>query len=117
MKKQSTLDVFITKVPIMKQKLKIAVLFDGVGLSRLGLENCGHECTGYELNPIAHHLSTFIGSGNCVLSDVKDVNLSEFDAIWSSPPCQDRSSARTQGNSKGDLVFMAQAFGEAALLE
>lgn len=67
------------------KKLKIAVLFDGAGLSRLGLEQAGHECTGYELNPIAHELSKHVGSGNCVLADVKDVDLTEFDAIWASP--------------------------------
>lgn len=84
------------------RKLKIAVLFDGAGLSRLGLEQAGHECTGFELNPIAHHFSKFVGSGNCVLSDVRDVDLSKFDAIWASPPCQQRSSARTQGKAIGE---------------
>lgn len=85
-----------------KKKLKIAVLFDGVGLSRLGLELAGHECTGFELNPVAHHFSTFVGSGNAILSDVRDVDLSDFDGIWASPPCQSRSSARTQGDATGD---------------
>lgn len=64
------------------KKLKIAVLFDGAGLARLGLEQAGHECTGFELNPVAHHLSKFVGSGNCVLADVRNVNLDEFDAVW-----------------------------------
>lgn len=86
------------------KKLKIAVLFDGAGLSRLGLEQAGHECTGYELNPIAHKLSQYVGSGNCILSDVRDVDLEGFDAIWASPPCQQRSSARTQGDAKGEFA-------------
>lgn len=76
---------------------RVAVLFDGAGLARLGLEQAGLGCTGFELNPVAHYLSTFVGSGNCVLVDVKDVALQGYDAIWASPPCQKRSSARTQG--------------------
>jgi site-specific DNA-cytosine methylase len=83
--------------------MKIAVLFDGAGLARLGLEQAGHECTGFELNPIAHHLGQFVGSGRCVLADVRDVNLSAFDAVWASSPCQKRSSARTQGDAQGEF--------------
>lgn len=77
--------------------MKIAVLFDGAGLARLGLEQAGHSCTGFELDPWKHHLSKFVGSGNCVLADATEVDLSGFDAVWASPPCQFRSSARTQG--------------------
>lgn len=75
--------------------MKIAVLFDGAGLARLGLEQAGHECVEYELNPIAHYLSLSVGSGNCELADVKDVDLIGFHAAWASPPCQGISSART----------------------
>lgn len=81
--------------------MRVAVLFDGAGLARLGLEQAGLICTGFELNPVAHHLSTMVGSGNCVLADVRDVDLSGFDAVWASPPCQSRSSARTQGAASG----------------
>jgi site-specific DNA-cytosine methylase len=77
--------------------MNIAVLFDGAGLARLGLEQAGHTCTGFELDPWKHYLSKHVGSGNSVLADVRDVDLSAFDAVWASPPCQQRSSARTQG--------------------
>jgi site-specific DNA-cytosine methylase len=73
--------------------MKIAVLFDGAGLARLGLEQAGHECVGFEIDKWKHHLSTFVGSGNSVLADVRDVDLSGFDAVWASPPCQKRSQA------------------------
>lgn len=79
--------------------MNIAVLFDGAGLARLGLEQAGHTCTGVELDPAKHHLSQFVGSGNCVLEDATKFDVSGFDAIWASPPCQYFSSARTQGNA------------------
>lgn len=67
--------------------MRIAVLFDGAGLARLGLEQAGHECHGFEIDPWKHALSTLVGSGNCTLTDVRNVDLRPFDAIWSSPPC------------------------------
>ncbi len=76
--------------------MKIAVLFDGAGLARLGLEQAGHQCTGFEISPLKHLLSLHVGSGNCVHADAREVDLSGFDAIWASPPCQQRSVANTQ---------------------
>lgn len=73
--------------------MKIAVLFDGAGLARLGLEQAGHECTGYEIDPSKHILSRLTGSGNCILEDATSVDLSEYDAVWASPPCQAYSMA------------------------
>src|SRR5688500_11438896 len=78
--------------------MRIAVLFDGCGLARLGLEQAGHECVGYELDPTKHHLSQYIGSGNSVLADATKVDLLSFDGVWASPPCQWLSEARTQGD-------------------
>ena len=77
--------------------MKVAVLFDGAGLARLGLENAGHDCTGFELDPAKHALSLSVGSGHSFLADVRDVDLSGYEAVWASPPCQILSSARTQG--------------------
>jgi len=77
--------------------MKIAVLFDGGGLARLGLEQAGHECTGYEIDPVKHYLSGFVGSGRSVCLDVTKFSFPEYDAVWASPPCQVRSPARTQG--------------------
>lgn len=85
--------------------MRILVLFDGAGLARLGLEQAGHYCLGIELDPWKHYLSTLVGSGNCILADATNIDyLSGFDAIWASPPCQKRSSARTQGEPIGDFA-------------
>jgi site-specific DNA-cytosine methylase len=84
--------------------MKIAVLFDGAGLARLGLERAGHDCVGFELDPNKHELSKTVGSGNSILADVRDVDLSSFDAVWASPPCQSRSTARTQGAPTSDFA-------------
>jgi site-specific DNA-cytosine methylase len=82
----------------IKKPLRIAVLFDGAGLARLGLEQAGHICTGFEIDPFKHRLSKLVGSGNCIQCDATTVDLSGFDAAWCSPPCQWNSAARTEGN-------------------
>lgn len=93
--------------------MKIAVLFDGAGLARLGLEQAGHTCVGVELDPHKHYLSSFVGSGACILADAREFDLTGFDAVWASPPCQWRSQARTQGAPRSayadDLVDWALA--------
>lgn len=81
--------------------MRIAVLCDGGGLARLGLELAGHECTGFELDPWKHRLSERLGSGNCVLADIRDVPIADFDAVWASPPCQYRSKAGSVYAGKG----------------
>lgn len=74
--------------------MKIAVLFDGGGLARKGLEDAGHDCVGFEIDPAKHYLSQMVGSGSSILADVRDVDLSPFDAVWASPPCQERSAQK-----------------------
>lgn len=81
--------------------MKIAVLFDGAGLARLGLEQAGHQCTGVELHPVKHHLSKLVGSGDCVLGDATSFSLRGFDAVWASPPCAQRSTAIKDLTRKG----------------
>lgn len=90
---------FVLSGVIKGNRMRIAVLCDGGGLARLGLEQAGHECTGYELDPVKHYLSQMVGSGNCILADIRDADLSSFDAVWASPPCQEHSE-QNHGNRK-----------------
>lgn len=86
--------------------MKIAVLFDGAGLARLGLEQAGHECIGVELDPWKHYLGQFVGKGVCNLVDVREVMLSHllgFDAVWASPPCARRSEAIKDLTRRGGM--------------
>lgn len=84
--------------------MKIAVLFDGAGLARLGLEEAGHDCTGFEIDPWKHYLSKMVGSGNCVCQDATTVDLTGFQGVWASPPCQSRSSATTRGTPRNQYA-------------
>jgi site-specific DNA-cytosine methylase len=77
--------------------MRVACLFDGCGLARLGLEMAGHDVVGFELNPKMHLMGQYVGGGNTILADATKVDLRGFDAVWASPPCQLKSSARTQG--------------------
>ena len=43
--------------------MKVACLFDGAGLARLGLEQAGLDVTGYELDPAKHALSLHEAAG------------------------------------------------------
>lgn len=95
--------------------MKIAVLFDGAGLARLGLEQAGHECVGFELDPWKHCLSLSVGSGASVLMDARDVDLAPFDAVWASPPCQTHSIAATQGPPR-DQVGLGELYSDGSLL-
>lgn len=79
--------------------MKIAVLFDGAGLARYGLEQAGHDCVGFEIDPWKHLLSRCLGSGNCILADATKVDLTDFDGVWASPPCQTRSRATLPGTT------------------
>ena len=87
--------------------MKIAVLFDGMGLSRLGLQEAGHDCTGIELAPEPHYIGGLI-DGDVHLADVRSpvsyLTIKDSHAVWASPPCQEISAARTQGAAVGDYT-------------
>lgn len=84
--------------------MKIAVLFDGAGLARLGLEQAGHQCTGFEIDPWKQYLGSMVGSGNVILTNVLKVDLTRFGGVWASPPCQLHSLAYTSGSIKSQYA-------------
>lgn len=77
--------------------MDIACLFGGGGLASLGLALAGHRVTSIELDPRKHALAHALAVAHghiftCILADVRDVDLSGYDAVWASPPCKLRSS-------------------------
>lgn len=83
------------------------VLFDGMGFARLGLLRAGYACVGVEIDPTQHMLAGVLMEhygyrSPSVCADVLHLGLtpeliSQFDAVWCSPPCQLRSLANSTG--------------------
>eukprot|EP00002_Diphylleia_rotans_P032382 TRINITY_DN6797_c0_g1_i1.p1 TRINITY_DN6797_c0_g1~~TRINITY_DN6797_c0_g1_i1.p1 ORF type:complete len:908 (+),score=141.85 TRINITY_DN6797_c0_g1_i1:359-3082(+) len=92
-------------------KLDVAVLFDGPGFARYGLELAGHNCVGFEIDPIAHYLSSYIGSRKTYHQDIWNLNiLDQFHAIWISPPIEQKESSTVRSGfsvHRGDVLGWA----------
>jgi len=84
--------------------VRFLTLFSGAGGSDLGIHAAGCESVGIERDE--HAVATARAAGHDVIhGDVRDLSLyppGPFDAIWSSFPCQDCSSAGKREGSAGE---------------
>lgn len=84
----------------MPDRPKCADLFCGAGGAAMGLHRAGFDVEGWDIKPQPHYPFTFH------LGNALDADLTGFDFVWASPPCQPHSALKTMPNAKhhDDLI-------------
>jgi DNA (cytosine-5)-methyltransferase 1 len=73
---------------------RCADLFSGAGGAAVGLHRAGFEVVGFDINPQKHYPFEFHPA------DALSVDLTGFDFVWASPPCQAHTMLKTMPNAK-----------------
>jgi len=99
-----------------KQKRPLAVdLFCGAGGAAMGLYNSGFDVIGVDIENQPNYPFPF------VQANAFDIDLSPFDFVWASPPCQGYSTAATKGSSVPKLIPLVrqfiQSYGKPYIIE
>lgn len=102
---------------VVIRRLRAADLFCGAGGAAMGLHRAGFNVEGWDIRQgLAYPFGRHIG-------DALEADLSPFDFVWASPPCQAHTAMKTMHNAKPhrDLIpetrAKLQAWGGPWIIE
>jgi DNA (cytosine-5)-methyltransferase 1 len=87
------------------KRLRAADLFCGAGGAGMGIHRAGFDVEGWDCKAMKRYPFMFH------LGDALEADLSGFDFVWASPPCQAHSALKTMPNAKKheDLIPATRA--------
>lgn len=94
----------------MVHKLKAVDLFCGAGGASMGLHQAGFDVTGVDIAPQPRYPFRFIKA------DVLTFDLSGYDFIWASPPCQRYTAGASRGKTSEDHPHLIPVTRQYAIM-